>query len=155
MKTTSYHSAEKSAPAELTREQKLNIIRNTILEENFTSEELCLPHTFDIVAVCAAIRTCPIKITTTKLTIIILLSSYALTQQQLLTLTGCEQSNLSHIITDLRAQGYITKSSSPHATTCTFSLTPQGKQLFTLFLKHYYAVITQVANLHKNAKLDD
>ena len=144
-----------SSAVNLTREQKLNIIRNSILEENFTSEELCLPHTFDIVAICSAIRTCPIKITTTKLTIIILLSSYALTQQQLLTLTGCEQSNLSHIISDLRAQGFIDKSSSPHATTCTFSLTPQGKQLFTLFLKHYYATVTQIANLHKNAKLDD
>lgn len=149
---TSSASANTSAPAKpnsIPRSQKIKIIRDTILAENITAEELSLPYTYDIIAICTAIRSFPIKITPTKLTIIITLASLPLTQQQLLALTQCEQSSLSHILTELRDQRFITKQIKTPASESYFTLTDQGKQLFNLFHQHYFKAVDTLSHLQK------
>lgn len=151
---TSSNSANTSDPAAantaMTRQQKLNIIRNTIHQENFTPEELTLPPTFNLLAACAALQSFPIKITPNKLIIILALSSLPLTTPQLQLLTGAEQSTLSHIFADLKDQGFITTQKHPRQHS-THTLTPQGKQLFHIFTQHYFKTIDTLTTLKKNS----
>lgn len=151
---TSSNSANTSDPAAensaMTRQQKLDIIRNTIRQEQFTPEELAIPPTFNLLAACRALQTFPIKITTNKLIIILALSSLPLTTHQLQLLTGAEQSTLSHIFTDLKDQGFITTQKHPRQHS-THTLTPQGKQLFHIFTQHYFKTIDTLTTLKKNS----
>ena len=133
----------------MTRQQKLNIIRTTIQQENFTAEELSLPPSFNLLAACTAIQSFPVKITTNKLIIIIALSSLPLTTPQLQRLTGAEQSTLSHILTDFKNQGFINTQKHPRKPSI-HTLTPQGQQLFTIFSKHYFKTIDTLTNIKKS-----
>lgn len=153
---TSSHSENTSAPAAatpLSRQNKLNIIRSVIAEERFSPEEIGVPSSFDIIAVCSALRSFPIQMTITKITIIIALASVPMTQSQLQDFTSAEQSNLSHILTSLRESGYITKESS--AVKAKIHLTPSGKNVFTMFLRQYYHAIDAMSQIVKNTKLDN
>ena len=132
------------------RQRKIDLIRTLIRQENITPEEIDLPHTFDLTAVCTALSSFPIKITPLKLTIMLALGSNQMTQQQLTALTGAEQTTLSHALASLREQGYITRSNAPILAQRLFTLAPQGSQIFNLFIKHYYTAVDALAAIQKN-----
>lgn len=134
------------------RQRKIDLIRTLIRQENITPEEIDIPHTFDLLAVCTTLASFPIKITPTKLTILLALGSTEMTQQQLQALTACEQSSLSHTLTSLREQALITRSDTHYLSRRLFSLAPQGRQIFNLFIKHYYRSVDSLAEIQKNSK---
>ena len=156
MKTTSSASANTSTTAAAesqNRNLKLNYIRTLIRQENFTAEELLLPQTFDLISLFAAIRSCPVKLSSSKLIILTALFSHPFTRQDLYLITGADQTTISHNLTDLLDQGFITKHRRTPANTSTYSLTPNGITIVQTFHLHYFKTldaITAASRKYKN-----
>ncbi len=125
----------------LPRQRKIDIIRATIRKEKITPEEIDIPHRFDLLALCVALFSFPVKITFNKLTVLLALACNEMTQSQIQSLLGCEQSTLSHIMADLLSQGFVTRNDASTRPLRLYTLAPQGKQIFDAFIHNYYKAV--------------
>lgn len=143
-----------AAPTDsISRQRKIDIIRSTIRQEKISPEEIDLPHRFDLLALCVALSSFPVKISFNKITVLLALACNQLTQQQIQSLLGCEQSTLSHIMTDLLSQGFVTRNDASARPLRMYSLAPQGKQIFELFINNYYKAVDYLNNIKEENSL--
>ena len=143
-----------AAPTDsISRQRKIDIIRSTIRQEKISPEEIDLPHRFDLLALCVALSSFPVKISFNKITVLLALACNQLTQQQIQSLLGCEQSTLSHIMTDLLSQGFVTRNDASARHLRMYSLAPQGKQIFELFINNYYKAVDYLNNIKEENSL--
>lgn len=130
--------------AGLPKENKLHICRHLIAQEQFTPEQLSIPAAWDIVAVCIAIQRYPIQLSLLKIVILHLLSRQPYTRQDLQTITHANETRISHSLTELKEQNFITKQQQrQHAP---YTLTTSGLQLLHLFHLNYFKVLTALTN---------
>lgn len=138
MKTTSSNSANSSAAEQKKLQYRTDLIdqiRHLIAKENITPDELSIPSSYDLIPALAAIRSFPFSLSPLKILILLILANKETSQQKLREITLSEESHLSHVLANLREYGLITRDNSRRPL---YSLTTSGRQLFSIFLAHYY-----------------